>query len=94
MCVTSFNEPERLQSQQRLRLLHIELGEIELEIAKRHLRRRGIATVDDLRANYEQAAHQMLAAYGCYREAGLGAMAQTVLKLRQDVLRLCWRCVG
>lgn len=94
MCLTSFNEPERLQSQQRLRLLHIELGEIELEIAKRHLRRRGMATVADLRANYEQAAFRLLAAYGCFAEAGLGAMARTVLEWRQDVLRLCRRCVG
>ena len=94
MPVTAFNEPERLQSQQRIRLLHIELGGVEVAIAKRHLRRRGMATVDELRANYEQAAHRLLAAYGCFREAGLGAMARTVLEWRQDVLRLCRRCVG
>ncbi len=94
MPVTAFHEPERLHSQQRIRLLHIELGDVELAIAKRHLLPPDTVAIADLRSSYEQAAHRLLAAYGCYREAGLGAMAKSVMRWREEVLRICRRCVG
>jgi hypothetical protein len=94
MPVTAFNEPERLQSQQRIRLLHIELGDVELAIARRHLLPPDTVAVEDLRRSYEQAAHHLFAAYGCFAEAGLGTMAKSVMRWREEVLRICRRCVG
>ena len=65
-----------------------------MAIAKRHLLTRDTVAVADLRISYEQAAHHLFAAYGCFAEAGLGTMAKSVMRWREEVLRICRRCVG